>query len=129
MSRRYCGRDFSEAELMQIRRLITENPQSSRAALSRMSCRALQWYKADGGLKEMSARVAMLRMQTDGLIELPPPRGKRPDPGVHLSSRTDPGAAIHQSAGALAPLVVVSQINSPPISQDISERIGAEFPH
>jgi hypothetical protein len=106
VSTRYCGRDFSEEELMQIRRLITENPRSTRAALSRMTCRALEWYKADGGLKEMSARVAMLRMQADGLIELPPPRGKRPDPRVHISSRTDPGAAIHQSAGALAPLVL-----------------------
>lgn len=38
-------------------------------------------------------------------IELPPPRGKRPDPRVHISSRTDPGATIHHSAGALAPLV------------------------
>jgi hypothetical protein len=106
VSTRYCGRDFSEEELTHIRRLIAENPRSTRAALSRMTCRALQWYKADGGLKEMSARVAMLRMQADGLIELPPPRGKRPDPGVHLSSRTDPGAAIHQSAGALAPLIL-----------------------
>jgi hypothetical protein len=106
VSTRYCGRDFSEEELMQIRRLITENPRSTRAALSRMTCRALEWYKADGGLKEMSARVAMLRMQADGLIELPPPRGKRPDPRVHIRSRTDPGAAIHQSAGALAPLVL-----------------------
>ena len=106
MSTRYCGRDFSEEELMQIRRLITENPRSTRAALSRMTCRALEWYKADGGLKEMSARVAMLRMQADGLIELPPPRGKRPDPRVHIRSRTDPGAAIHQGAGALTPLVL-----------------------
>lgn len=106
MSTRYCGRDFSEEELTQIRRLIAKNPQGTRAALSRMSCRALNWYKADGGLKEMSARVAMLRMQADGLIALPGPRGKRPDPRVRISSRTDPGAAIHQSAGALAPLVL-----------------------
>ena len=106
MRTRYCGRDFSEEELMQIRRLIAENPRSTRAVLSRMTCRALEWYKADGALKEMSARVAMLRMQADGLITLPPPRGKRPDPGVHLSSCTDPGAAIHQGAGALAPLVL-----------------------
>lgn len=34
----------------------------------------LSWYKADGGLKEMSCRVAMLRMQEDGLIKLPAPR-------------------------------------------------------
>ena len=82
LSVRYCGRDFSDEELHQIRQLIAENPTCHRAQLSRMTCQALQWYKADGGLKEMSARVAMLRMQDDGLITLPPPRRARPDPTV-----------------------------------------------
>ena len=31
----------------------------------------LSWYKADGGLKDMSCRVAMLRIQDDRLIQLP----------------------------------------------------------
>ena len=66
----------------------------------------LRWYKADGGLKEMSARVAMLRMQDDGLITLPPPRHARPDPSVQLTARTAPGAPIEQPAGALRPLVM-----------------------
>ena len=44
----------------------------------------------------MSARVAMLRMQDDGLISLPPPRCKRPDPTVHLTEQTNPGFAIEQ---------------------------------
>lgn len=101
---RYCGRDFSSEELTQIRQLITEDPQRSRAELSRLTCQALQWYKADGGLKDMSARVAMLRMQDDGLITLPPPRCKRPDPTVHLSDQTHPGLAIEQAAGTLAPI-------------------------
>ena len=104
MSVRYCGRDFSKDELTQIRQLITEDPRRSRAKLSRLTCRVLRWYKADGGLKEMSARVAMLRMHDDGLITLPPPRCKRPDPTVHLTDRTDPGLAIEQPAGALTPL-------------------------
>jgi len=73
MSHRYCGRDFHAEEIAEIRRLIAEDPGRTRAELSRLTCRALAWYKADGGLKEMSARVAMLRMQADGLIELPPP--------------------------------------------------------
>jgi hypothetical protein len=106
MSVRYCGRDFSEDELTQIRCLIADNPRSSRAELSRMTCQTLEWYKADGGLKEMSARVVMLRMQDDGLIKLPPPRGKRPDPTIHLTPRTDPRPAIDQPAGKLAPLVL-----------------------
>ncbi len=85
MSARYCGRNFTEDELTQIRRLIADHPRSSRANLSRMTCQMLEWYKVNGGLKEMSARVAMLRMHEDGLIKLPPPRCKRPDPKVHLT--------------------------------------------
>ncbi len=101
---RYCGRDFSADELTQIRQLIGEDPVRSRAELSRLTCRALGWYKVDGGLKEMSARVAMLRMQEDGLITLPPPRCQRPDPTIHITTCTDPGIPIEQPAGALTPL-------------------------
>jgi len=103
---RYCGRDFPAEEIAQIRQLIAEDPARTRAELSRLTCRLLAWYKADGGLKDMSARVAMLRMQADGLIELPPPRGPRPDPRVRLSARSDPGPLLDQPAGALAPLTL-----------------------
>ena len=104
MSHRYCGRDFSADEIAQIRRLIAEDPRRTRADLSRLTCRALDWYKADGGLKEMSARVAMLRMQADELITLPPPRCARPDATVSITSRTDPGPELRRPARALAPL-------------------------
>jgi hypothetical protein len=50
----------------------------------------LDWYKPDGGLKEMSCRVAMLRMHRDGLIELPPPRRKKPVCKIIPGPRTDP---------------------------------------
>ena len=106
MSVRYCGREFSDEELSQIRRLIAEHPACNRSQLSRMTCQILQWHKADGGLKEMSARVAMLRMQDDGLITLPAPRCARPDPTVYLSERTAPGSPIEQPAGSLRPLVM-----------------------
>jgi hypothetical protein len=72
--KRYCGRDFSVQEQAQIIELIERNPSKHRTDLSRDVCRMLSWYKADGGLKEMSCRVAMLRMQEDGLIQLPAPR-------------------------------------------------------
>ena len=78
----------------------------TRAELSRLTCQALAWFKADGGLKDMSARVAMLRMQKDGLIELPPPRCKRPDPRVRIGSRSDPGEPLDQPARALTPLAL-----------------------
>ena len=71
---RYCGRDFDAAEIDWIRALIAQRPTLRRAALSRALCERLGWRKPDGGLKDMSARVAMLRMHRDGLIALPPPR-------------------------------------------------------
>jgi hypothetical protein len=89
--------------------------------LSRLTCRALGWYKADGGLKAMSARVAMLRMQVDGLIRLPPPRCKRPDPTIHITSCTDPGILIEKPAGALAPLVLQR------VQKKLDSRLWNEF--
>jgi hypothetical protein len=104
MKYRYCGRDFHSDELVLIRRLIDEDPSRTRAELSRLTCQALGWRKADGAYKAMSARVAMLRMHEDGLLELPPPRRKRPDWRVCSSARTDPRAPLHKPAGALRPL-------------------------
>ena len=106
MSARYCGRVFSADELACINELIAQDPRRSRAELSRLTCQALHWYKPDGGLKDMSARVAMLRMHDDGLITLPAPHCKRPDSSVHLSARTNPGTPLTQPAGTLKPLQV-----------------------
>ncbi len=104
MSHRYCARHFSAEDLARIRRLIAEAPGRTRAELSRLTCQMLGWYKPDGGLKDMSARVAMLRMHRDGLIELPPPRRSRPQAKVAITSQTDPGPAIVSPARALTPL-------------------------
>jgi len=74
---RYCARDFTEAEIELIRKLLT-TPLMNRARLSRQVCAELGWRRDNGGLKDMSCRVALLRMQTDGLITLPPPRNPKP---------------------------------------------------
>ena len=56
---RYCAREFSDAELALIRTLIAEHdPPLNRGARSRVVCERLDWRKPDGGLKDMSARVA-----------------------------------------------------------------------
>jgi hypothetical protein len=87
---RYCGRDFPNAELQRIKRLITDNPESRRAALSRLVCDMLDWRRPDGRMKDMSCRVAMLRMQDDGLIQLPAPRNGNNNGKRYL--RSSPGA-------------------------------------
>src|SRR6266702_8667774 len=69
---RYCGRDFTPAELEEIRSLAASLP--TRRAIADAVCDALLWRRADGRRKDMTARVALNRMAADGLITLPPPR-------------------------------------------------------
>ncbi len=63
------------------------------------------WLKPDGKLKDMSCRVAMLRMHEDGVICLPPPKYiKRPAGKVQSTSVTDPQDLITRSVDLLPPL-------------------------
>ena len=49
------------------------------------------WYKADGGIKDMMARVVMLAMHRDGRIELPPPKWRQNRPGpITFGADTEP---------------------------------------
>lgn len=103
---RYCGRDFSVPELEQIRKTIASDERLNRVKISRRVCELFGWYKRDGGLKEMSCRVALLRMERDGLIRLPPPQkgnGNR-TARVRISSASDPKSEVCADAGALGPL-------------------------
>ena len=93
--KRYCGRDFTLKELDQIRSLIKNNPKFNRTRLSIEVCRRFQWLKPDGKLKDMSCRVAMLRMEKDGLIRLPPStRAKRPVKKIKFTHATDPQRSV-----------------------------------
>ena len=55
-------------------------------------------------LKRMPLRVAMLRMQAQGLIALPPPTRKPPEARLSMTSQTDPGPPMRAPAHALRPL-------------------------
>ncbi len=105
---RYCGRDFIQSEIEHIRHLIDEKPPKMRVEISRAVCRDFKWYKHDGGLKDMSCRVALLRMEKDGLIKLPPPKkpngnGKR---RIKFTSTTNPQPSISLSVGKLPDLKI-----------------------
>jgi hypothetical protein len=96
---RYCGRAFTASEIGLIRALLAASPPPSRARLSREVCERLHWFRADGRLKDMSCRVALLRMQADGLITLPPPRNAKP---VAYQARPDIECAIVEPASVPA---------------------------
>ena len=106
-ARRYCGREFSPAELDHIRQLLELRPALGRVALSRRICQDLAWLNVLGQPKEMSCRVAMLRMEKDGLIGLPPPltrTGGGPR-RLALSAASDPREPVQASVRALEPLI------------------------
>jgi hypothetical protein len=69
---RYCGREFTPADLDVVRALAASLP--TRARIAEAAAAALGWRRPDGQTKAMSARVALNRMAADGLIVLPAPR-------------------------------------------------------
>jgi hypothetical protein len=69
-----AGREFSEGILDRIRRRVAEVPALTRSVLSREVCEWLGWRGVDGRLKEMSCRTALLKLERDAVIELPPAR-------------------------------------------------------
>jgi len=101
----YCGRHFTADELQALRHLIETHPSASRAQLSQQVCVLLDWLKPNGELKEMSCRVAMLRMQADGLITLPAARKRAPrQPKYLATAATDPEPLLTQPVHELPPL-------------------------
>ena len=80
-----------------------------------MVCERLEWRKPDGGLKDMSARVALLRMHREGVIALPPAR-KRPGPRKPIapSPETDPPSLFEPptSLEAVRPLCIEPVVSS-----------------
>ena len=103
---RICDRVFTAKEVEWIRHLIASDPALNRAQLSRVVCDELGWRRLDGGRKDMSCRVAMLRMHRNGLITLPPPQkgngNGRHRPGTSRAS--DPQPPITLPVGTLGEL-------------------------
>jgi hypothetical protein len=97
----YCGREFSEQEIEWIRGLRLSSPGISRRALSIRFCEHWEWRKPDGGLKEMSCRVAFLKMHREGVITLPPPKGTLNRARLHTqrSFLTLPKELVRKKAG------------------------------
>jgi len=70
---RFSGRTFSAEELAWIKGLLGAES-LTRRQLARRVCEQLNWINRAGRLKEMSCRVALLRMDRAGLIHLPAPQ-------------------------------------------------------
>jgi hypothetical protein len=69
-----CGRLFPHEVLERINAAVRDHPKWSRADLARRVCDWLDWRAANGKRKEMSCRVALVRLAERGMIRLPAPR-------------------------------------------------------
>ena len=106
---RYRHRVITDEDLVFIRRLIAEHPQSSRRRLSEQLCQAWNWVQANGALRSMVCRGLMLMLHRQGLIELPAVRQVSRNP---LVQRSAPAAisldetALQSSLADLGPLEI-----------------------
>ena len=104
----YCGRDFSPADIQTIRELIEHNPKLLRSPLSRRLCELFAWFKPNGELKDMTCRVALLRMHDHGLITLPASqiRTARRRPDFPATPASDPQSWLLQPVHEIGPLTL-----------------------
>ena len=69
---KYRGRVIADRDVLFINRLIEDNPEDSRRALSKKLCKAWNWVQENGSLKDMVCRSLMLELHRAGHINLPP---------------------------------------------------------
>ena len=106
---RYRHRVITDEDLVFIRWLIAEHPQSSRRRLSEQLCQAWNWVQANGALRSMVCGGLMLMLHRQGLIELPAVRQVSRNP---LVERNAPEAisldetALQSSLADLGPLEI-----------------------
>jgi hypothetical protein len=118
-----CGRHFSKSELDWIRNQVKTRPDLNRARLSRLFCHYIDWRKPDGGLKEMSCRVAMLRLERSGLIRLPAPRTTPVPVGkIKRTPQGDPKSLIELNAGRVNLAIEPVERNTAPLWNELIDR-------
>lgn len=105
---RIGGRQIDEATIVRIQRTIDAHPGLSRTALSRRICEELKWRSANGRLKEVSCRTALLKLQRRGALRL---TAARPFEGRGRARRRvrkrKPEAVIRRQLKSLQPVELV----------------------
>jgi Domain of unknown function (DUF4338) len=119
----YCGRRFSAEDLQTIEGLIAQSPGLKRSPLSRIVCERLDWRKPNGELKDMTCRVALLRMQADGLIHLPPSQ----IPNPRRRPQFLPSAATEAQPPLLAPVHELPPLTLQLVTAGRTSRLWNEY--
>ncbi len=102
-----CGQQFSIATITRLRQTVKREPGLSRTQLSRRVCEWLDWRSANGKLKEMSCRVALLKLERRGVMQLPTVAsfpGQRP---IGVPRLVRPKARVERELEELKPVELV----------------------
>ena len=112
--------EFSDEVMARIRRVVAEEPELSRAALSRQVSEWLNWRGANGRLKQMSCRLALRRLEQQGQLVLPAAR-RRPgqQPRERAGRRALRGVATAGVRCRLAQLGAVELVAFAGLSRDV----------
>jgi len=119
----YCGREFSPEDIQTIKLLMEHNPSLKRRPLSRKVCERLGWLKPNGELKDMTCRVAMLRMHCDAVITLPPAQSR----GVRVKPQFPPTTATDPQTPLLQPVHELADLTLRPIRDTATSRLWNEY--
>jgi hypothetical protein len=89
------GRSFTPQELLQIKAVVEESPESHRFAISKKVCEVLGWRQRNGRLKDRACRDVLARLHDIGFLRLPAPRrpAVRRQP-IPITDRTAPRSRL-----------------------------------
>ena len=119
----YCGRSFSLEDIQTIKDLMAQDPSLKRYPLSRKLCELWSWKRLNGGLKDMTCRVALARMQADGLITLPASRNGV----VRRRAQFNPTQASDPQTFITAAVHELAAITISPVKGTASSRLWNEY--
>ena len=97
-----CGREFGPQLLQRIQQTVNREPDLSRRALSRRVCEWLNWRTALHELKEVSCRVALLKLHRRGALHLPAVAPAVVSPPRPLPARRAPPPRVVREASLQA---------------------------
>jgi len=68
---RFCGREFTAAEVLLIQEVVETCAGISRLELAHTVCELLEWKRPGGGLKARECRDLLERLESRGVLKLP----------------------------------------------------------
>ena len=111
------GRTVRPEDVVLIRDWLQAHPNSNRTRLSRQLCLAWNWRNGAGRLKDMAARVLLLKLEARGHIQLPPRRTA----SVNRLRNRDFGQIDHDRSPIEGPLETLRPVRVEPVIETTAE--------